>query len=133
MPAVIVLKEMVKNLLRPAVNLLDCTASKICCPSSIGHTIFIRGHVRELSHRNHIYTIVRQSKLALHRAGHDTCKRPQNLKKVVVLKLYIKFKFRLRNGISFEEIFKTRPHLNIFRRYFSKHINCFMYNEKIPK
>ena len=52
------------------------------------------------------------------------------LKKIVVLKLSIKYKFWLHNCISFEETFKARPHLNIFRQYFSKHINCFMYNEK---
>ena len=55
------------------------------------------------------------------------------LKKIVVPKLYIKFKFRLYNYISFDETFKTRPHLNMFWQYFRRHINCFMYNKKIPK
>ena len=125
--------QMVKTLLRPAVNLLDCTASKICCPSSIGHAIFIRGHVRELSHRNHIYTTARQFKLVLHRAGHDTCKRPQNLKKLQFLNHTSNSNSDCATVSLSRRSSKQDPHLNIFRRYFSKHISCFMYYEKIPK
>ena len=48
------------------------------------------------------------------------CMQILKLKKVVAIKLSIKIKFRLHHYLSYNKIFKTRPHLSMFARYFLK-------------
>ena len=56
----------------------------------------------------------------MHKQTKHTVHANSETKKIVAIKLSIKIKFKLHNYLSYNKIFKTRPHLSMFARYFLK-------------
>jgi len=48
----------------------------------------------------------------------STCKKFFKVKKVVAAKQNVEIEIRLQHRISCSKLFKTRPHMNIFKKYF---------------
>ena len=104
-----------------------CLLFRVCSDSKFNTSCQINKHYQEFNtgcQINKQYNQTKQKRESAMRIDIDkmltssTCMQNLNTKKIITIKPSIQTKFRLHHYLSYDKIFKTKPHLPIFSRYF---------------